>query len=251
MTTPPWVPWNGYIALWENYCVQRSMSPRQKVGGRLDTEHPQICWLVRHSWLHCRSQVRPEGRTLNGVLHNSFKGWLVSEKSVGHKLQEPGCCVASSKFRSVVAECPTNVRRAINYFFAFSPAQSARPIINDMRCPSVCRLVCLSVLSFSVCLLAGLYVCTSVCLYVCVWRCICICRCTCISICSCRFFYIYVSVDVSVDGDVYVCVDMYVCMDICMDIWKYGWRPMCKPFRKLHVTRMIRGIGPVLFSTNS
>ena len=49
-----------------------------KVGGRLDTDHPLISWMVRHCCcLHCRFQVRPDDRTPHEVLRNdSCEGGL-------------------------------------------------------------------------------------------------------------------------------------------------------------------------------
>ena len=43
-----------------------------KIGGRLDTDHPLISWMVRHScWLHCRFHVGPDGRRPHEVLRNN------------------------------------------------------------------------------------------------------------------------------------------------------------------------------------
>ena len=47
-----------------------------RVGGRLETDHPIICWMVRHCcWILCRYHVRADGRTPIEVLrNNSYRG---------------------------------------------------------------------------------------------------------------------------------------------------------------------------------
>ena len=49
-----------------------------RVGGRLETDHPLISWMIRHCcWVFCRYHVRADGRTPYEVLrNNSFRGGL-------------------------------------------------------------------------------------------------------------------------------------------------------------------------------
>ena len=48
------------------------------VGGRLETDHPLISWVIRHCcWVFCRYHVRADGRTPYEVLrNNSYRGGL-------------------------------------------------------------------------------------------------------------------------------------------------------------------------------
>ena len=49
-----------------------------RVGGRLETDHPLISWMIRHCcWVFCRYHVRADGRTPCEVLrNNSYRGGL-------------------------------------------------------------------------------------------------------------------------------------------------------------------------------
>ena len=49
-----------------------------RVGGRLETDHPLISWMIRHCcWVFCGYHVRADGRTPYEVLrNNSYKGGL-------------------------------------------------------------------------------------------------------------------------------------------------------------------------------
>ena len=49
-----------------------------RVGGRLETDHPLISWMIRHCcWVFCRYHVRADGRTPHEVLrNNSYRGGL-------------------------------------------------------------------------------------------------------------------------------------------------------------------------------
>ena len=49
-----------------------------RIGGRLETDHPLISWMIRHCcWVFCRYHVRADGRTPYEVLrNNSYRGGL-------------------------------------------------------------------------------------------------------------------------------------------------------------------------------
>ena len=49
-----------------------------RVGGRLETNHSLISWMIRHCcWVFCRYHVRADGRTPHEVLrNNSYRGGL-------------------------------------------------------------------------------------------------------------------------------------------------------------------------------
>ena len=49
-----------------------------RVGGRLETDHPLISWMIRHCcWVFCRYHIRADGRTPYEVLrNNSNRGGL-------------------------------------------------------------------------------------------------------------------------------------------------------------------------------
>ena len=55
-----------------------------RVGGRLDTDHPLISWMVRHCcWIFCRYHVRADGRTPHEMLRNdSYRGGLACFEEV-------------------------------------------------------------------------------------------------------------------------------------------------------------------------
>ena len=72
-----------------------------RVGGRLETDHSIICWMVRHCcWIFCRYHVRVRrtdpllrcfGTTVTGA------DWRVLEKLSGSVYLGRDCCVASMK----------------------------------------------------------------------------------------------------------------------------------------------------------
>ena len=50
-----------------------------RVGGRLETDHPLISWMIRHCcWVFCRYHVRADGRTpsYEVLRNNSYRGGL-------------------------------------------------------------------------------------------------------------------------------------------------------------------------------
>ena len=71
-----------------------------RVGGRLETDHPLISWMIRHCcWVFCRYHVRADGRTPYEVLRNTATeaDSPVSANSSGLGYLDQGCCVASTK----------------------------------------------------------------------------------------------------------------------------------------------------------
>ena len=51
---------------------------QMRVGGRLETDHPLVSWMIRHCcWIHRRCHVRADGRTPYEVpWNNSYRGGL-------------------------------------------------------------------------------------------------------------------------------------------------------------------------------
>ena len=81
-----------------------------KIGGRLDTDHPLISWMVRHCCSMCDQMVG--GLTKGFETTAKEAGLLVLEKSFGQEFQERSCCAASSKWiglswRTLTSTCVT------------------------------------------------------------------------------------------------------------------------------------------------
>ena len=73
------------------------LSTETRVGGRLETDHHLISWMIRHCcWIFCKYHVRADGRTPFEVLrNNSYRGGLACFGELGYP--EHDCCVASLK----------------------------------------------------------------------------------------------------------------------------------------------------------